>query len=280
MSKDSEKVFISEIESLKELEERYSEGDLANIFLKVSLNRLSNYTKVDVVVVGAGPSGLTASYYLAKAGLKTVVLEKTLGIGGGIRGGGMLLPIAIVENGDASDFLVNTGVRVKQISEGLSYVDPTEAMIKIASKAIDEGVFIWPGIYVEDIITRLSDTGIVVRGVVINWSPIINSKWHVDPIMIESKAVLDATGHDADVVRILIKRYPRIEIEVPGMASMNIWKGEEEVIVRSGKLLEGLYTAGMSTAEVYHSHRMGPLLGGMILSAKKVSEEIINDLRS
>jgi len=280
MSKDSEKAFISEIESLKELEERYTEGDLANIFLKVSLNKLSNYTKVDVVVVGAGPSGLTASYYLAKSGLKTVIIEKTLGIGGGIRGGGMLLPIAIIEDGDASDFLVNIGVRVKQISEGLSYVDPTEAMIKIASKAIDEGVFIWPGIYVEDIITRLSNTGIIVRGVVINWSPVINSKWHVDPIMIESKAVLDATGHDADVVRILIKRYPRIEIEVPGMASMNIWKGEEEVIVRSGKLLEGLYTAGMSTAEVYHSHRMGPLLGGMILSAKKVSEEIINDLRS
>jgi len=47
-------------------------------------------SEVDVVVVGAGPSGLTAAYYLAKAGLKTVVFERKLSFGGGIGGGGML----------------------------------------------------------------------------------------------------------------------------------------------------------------------------------------------
>lgn len=42
-------------------------------------------TKVDVTIIGAGLTGLTAAFYLAKAGLKVMVLEKTDRIGGVIR---------------------------------------------------------------------------------------------------------------------------------------------------------------------------------------------------
>ena len=35
-----------------------------------------------VVVIGAGPAGLTASYQLSKAGVKTIVLEKDQELGG------------------------------------------------------------------------------------------------------------------------------------------------------------------------------------------------------
>ncbi|MGD0230436.1 MAG: FAD-dependent oxidoreductase [Syntrophorhabdales bacterium] len=40
--------------------------------------------KYDVVVIGAGPNGLTTAAYLAKAGLKVFVVEKRLEIGGGL----------------------------------------------------------------------------------------------------------------------------------------------------------------------------------------------------
>jgi ribulose 1,5-bisphosphate synthetase/thiazole synthase len=43
--------------------------------------------EVDVAIAGAGPSGMTAAYYLAKAGVKTVVFEKNLRVGGGMPGG-------------------------------------------------------------------------------------------------------------------------------------------------------------------------------------------------
>ena len=51
---------------------------------------LVDSTKTDVAVVGGGPAGLTASYYLAKEGIKTVLFERKLSIGGGMWGGGMM----------------------------------------------------------------------------------------------------------------------------------------------------------------------------------------------
>jgi len=271
--------FTEELEKLKGLDEYYSEGDISRLMIEETFRRLSEYMKTDVIVVGAGPAGLSAAYILGKEGLKVLVLEKMLGVGGGIRGGGMLFPLAIVEEGAATNILKDIGVKLYELSSGLAYVNPTEAMIKLASAAMDNGVFIWPGVYVEDLVTRIHEDSIIVKGVVINWSPVIESGWHIDPLMVESMAVVDATGHDADVVRTLAKRYPRLKIEVPGMSSMNIWRGEAEVVARTGPVVKGLYVAGMSVAEVFHSHRMGPIIGGMILSGAKVAYQILEEVR-
>ncbi|RLC64438.1 MAG: ribose 1,5-bisphosphate isomerase, partial [Chloroflexi bacterium] len=45
---------------------------------------------VDVAVAGAGPSGLVTAYYLAKEGIRVVVFERQLRVGGGMPGGGMM----------------------------------------------------------------------------------------------------------------------------------------------------------------------------------------------
>ena len=36
-----------------------------------------DYTDMDVAIGGGGPAGLTAGYYLAKAGLKVALFEKS-----------------------------------------------------------------------------------------------------------------------------------------------------------------------------------------------------------
>lgn len=47
-------------------------------------HKFSDSLECDVAVVGGGPSGLTAAYYLAKNNKNVVVLERKTSLGGGM----------------------------------------------------------------------------------------------------------------------------------------------------------------------------------------------------
>ena len=73
-------------------------------------DKLQDSLNLDVAIVGGGPAGLTALYYLAKAGVNAALFEKKLSIGGGMWGGGMGYNIIVVqEEGKAilDDFNIN-----------------------------------------------------------------------------------------------------------------------------------------------------------------------------
>jgi Flavoprotein involved in thiazole biosynthesis len=117
---------------------RVPESKISRFIVEETMKDWMDIVESDVVIVGAGPSGMTAAYYLAKAGLKTVVFERRLGFGGGIGGGAMQFHRLVIEE-PADEVLREFGVRLKKVDEGVYVVDAAEFMAKLASKAIGRG---------------------------------------------------------------------------------------------------------------------------------------------
>lgn len=230
----------------------------------------------DVVIVGAGPSGLAAAKYLAERKLKVLVFERRLSYGGGIGGGGSLFHKVVLDR-RALDVLEDFGIRYSKTRiDGLYVADSVELMSKLAARAVDAGAKIILGVDVEDLIVRTDP--LRVAGVVFKWSAIDVAGLHVDPLFAVSKAVVDATGHEASVVRTLSYKNREFGLELKGEKSAYAEKSEEDVVAFTGRVVPGLYVAGMAVAAVYGLNRMGPIFTGMLLSGKKVAEVVARDL--
>ncbi len=231
----------------------------------------------DVGIVGGGPSGLLAAYFLAKAGQNVVLFERKLAPGGGMWGGAMMFNDIIIQK-DALPILDEMGIDHTNYTEDLYVIDSlqvTSALIYRASKA---GATLMNCISVEDVVLQNNR----VSGVVINWAPVHRERLHVDPIIVVSKAVLDATGHDCEVARIL-ERKNGIKLETPtgsvvGEKSMSVYEAEQATIKNSKEIYPGLFVSGMAANGVNGSYRMGPIFGGMLLSGKKIADTITRSI--
>lgn len=256
----------------RSLEERISRA-----IIRGAMSDWLKLSNVDVVIVGAGPSGMTAAKYIAEKGLSTVVFERRLSFGGGIGGGGMLFHKIVVDE-SSIPILRDFNVRFdRDAEEDLYVLDASELMAKLAAGAIDAGARIIFGVNVEDVIYR--ENPLRIDGVVIQWSAVALSGLHVDPLFVKSRAVIDATGHDAEVLRIVAKKLPETQLSIHGERSAYSELSEKVVVERTGRVLPGLYVAGMSTAALYGLPRMGPIFSSMLLSGKKAAEAILRDLK-
>ncbi len=256
-----------------------TEGKLTSLLAQDAAKRISELANTEVAIAGGGPAGLTLAWLLAEKGVKVTIVERMLGLGGGMRGGSSLLPSMIVEDGVPKELLSRAGVKLeKTLVDGLYFVDPVEASVKLAAKALGAGARVLVGWHVEDLIVKEHNGKLKVSGLVVVISPSVDAGWHVDPLYIESKATVDATGHDGTLLRLLEKRIPG-SIKVPGMGPMNVWKGEDQVVEKTGMVYPGLYVTGMSVAEAYNTYRMGPVFGGMLASAYKLAGILLDELK-
>jgi thiamine thiazole synthase len=250
------------------------EVEITRTIVEASAEDWKRIANVDVVIVGAGPAGMTAARYLAERGFSVVVFERRLSFGGGIGGGGMLFHKIVV---DEKAIPILEDFRIRYSKRGRLYVvDAAELMAKLAAGAIDAGATIIHGVQVDDVIIRMEPLRVV--GVAVQWSAVIMSGLHVDPLFVYSRAVVDATGHDAEVLSVVSRKVPEAQLMVPGEKSAYSEEAEKLVVEKTGRVIPGLYVAGMAVAALYNLPRMGPIFASMLVSGKKVAEVIAKDL--
>ncbi len=232
------------------------------------LRQFEQYARSDVIIVGAGPSGLIAGRDLARKGLKVLIVERNNYLGGGFWIGGYLMN-KVTFRAPAQKVLDELGVPYEKAVEGLYVADGPHACSKLIAAACDAGAKFANMTMFDDVVLR---EGNRVAGAVVNWTPVSAMPREitcVDPIALECRLVIDATGHDATVVR---KLESRGLAKTVGFGAMWVERSEDLLVEHTGEVHPGLLVCGMAVTTVYGLPRMGPTFGAMLLSGKKVAE--------
>lgn len=251
---------------------------VSQAIIKEYMDDFLEYTDMDVAIGGGGPSGITAGYYLAKAGYKVALFERKLSIGGGMWGGGMMFNKIVVQE-EGKRILDEFGVSSKKFEDNYYTVDSIECTSTLCSKATKAGLKVFNLMSIEDLLIREDGN---VNGIVLNWSSVEMSGLHIDPLTVRAKAVIDATGHPTEIAKIVERKVDKdlntATGKIIGEKSMWADRAESKILDNVTEVFPGLYVTGMAANAVHGSPRMGPIFGGMLLSGEYVAQKIIEDL--
>jgi len=236
---------------------------IADEFHSVLIDRAES----DVIIIGAGPAGLTAGRELSTMGFKVLIIEQNNYLGGGYwLGGYMMNPVTVRE--PAQKIWDELGIPYKKVGNGLYLTPGPHAVSKLIAATCDAGVKFLNLTKFDDLVLKNGR----VEGVVVNWMPVSALPRNitcVDPVAFESKMLIDASGHDSVAIKRLVDRKL---VDWKGMNPMYVNEGEEHVVEKTGEVYPGLVAAGMSVTEMYGLARMGPTFGSMLFSGKKAAE--------
>jgi len=251
-----------------------SEKDVTLAIVGAFVREFEKFVESDVIIVGGGPAGLMAGKELAAKGKKALIVERNNYLGGGFWIGGYLMNKITVRH-PGEEVLEELGIPFEQAREGLFVADGPHACARLIAAACDAGVKILNMTVFEDVVLRENNR---VGGAVVNWTPVEALPRQitcVDPIALEATIVVDATGHDASVVR---KMEERGVLKTKGFGGMWVERSEDLVVEYTGEVHPGLVVCGMATATTFGLPRMGPTFGAMLLSGKRVAEEVLKKL--
>jgi len=251
------------------------EKDITRAIITEFAKQFEEYVESDCIIIGAGPSGLMAGRNLARAGKKVLIVERNNYLGGGFWIGGYLMNKVTIRH-PGERILDELDIPYKAVSENLLVADGPHACSKLIASTCDAGVKFANMTIFDDLVLKEDNR---VAGVVINWTPISALPREitcVDPVAIESALVIDATGHDAQVVR---KLEERGLIKTKGYGAMWVEKSEDLIIEHTGEVHPGLIVTGMAVSTTYGLPRMGPTFGGMLLSGEVAAEIALQKLQ-
>jgi len=254
------------------------ERDVTRHIVREFYKEFDQLIESDVIIVGGGPSGLICAHDLAAKGIRTLLLEQGLALGGGFWSGGYLMNKATLCE-PANEILEKLGVPCKPVKEcaGMTIVDPPHATARLIASAYEAGAKVMNLTKVVDLILRSEG---VLEGVVVNNTTAEMAGHdiiHVDPIALESKIVVDATGHDAVIVELLNKR--GLFQTVPGNGAMWVARSEAMVVENTREVFPNCFVTGLAVAAVDGSPRMGPAFGSMLLSGCRAAELVHRKLK-
>lgn len=253
-----------------------TEAEITKAIVSSFLKQFEQYAQSDVIIVGGGPSGLTAGRKLAQTGIKVLIVERNNYLGGGFWIGGYLMN-KVTLRAPSQKLLDELGIPYEKVSEGLYVADGPHACSKLIAATCDAGVKFANMTIFDDVVLRENNR---VAGVVINWTPISALPREitcVDPIAMESKLVIDASGHDACVIK---KLEARGILKTVGYGAMWVAKSEDLVVEHTGEIHPGLIAAGMAVTTAYGLPRMGPTFGAMLLSGERAAEIALQRLKA
>jgi thiamine thiazole synthase len=254
------------------------ERDITRQIAREYYKEFDQLIESDVIIVGAGPSGLICARDVAAMGFRTLLVEQGLALGGGFWSGGYLMNKATI-CAPAQEILEEIGVPCKQVKDcdGMYIVDPPHATGALIAAAYKAGAKVMNLTRVVDLILRNDGRleGVVVNNTTAEMAG--HDVIHVDPIALESKIVVDATGHDAVVVALLHRR--NLHKAVPGNGAMWVSRSEEDVMNHTGEIYPNCFLVGLAVSAVYGTPRMGPAFGSMLLSGRYGAELIKRKLK-
>ncbi len=250
---------------------KVSEAQISKAILKDWSSFLQDYTNCDVIIVGAGPSGLMAGREVAKRGLKVLILETNNFLGGGFWIGGFLMN-TVTFRSPSEEILKELNIPYEKVEEGLYKTNGPLACSTLIREAILAGAKVLNLARFDDLILRDGKvSGVVINSALVPYLP--KTLTCLDPLGFESKVVIDATGHEAVVCSSLKKRnLMQFEKEAP----MDVFSSEDLVVEKTSEVFPNLIVTGMATATVFSLPRMGPTFGAMFLSGQKAGEIAFN----